>query len=181
MKAKLDSYLSYLTYKEDQLKKGEPVEPFEEIEVKTNAATLNVKPDWVNPVLKFKFSAEIYDEKTSTLKIFGSEIKIPHGRNSDYLCRVIFLKYQNKLNDLEDEEREKAKQGSKEWGWDEISEMSDGLICSRNEEISENERWRVMYNAAKAVNDLIEKKTQAKDFFLTKPIKMVKINPRYLL
>ena len=95
------------------------------------------------------------------------------------MCRVVFLKYQKKLNNLEG--KEKAKQGLKEWGWDEISEMSDGLICPRNEEMPENERWRVMYNAAKAVNNLIEKKTQAKDFFLTKPIKMLKINPKYLL
>ena len=135
----------------------------------------------VNSKLKFRFSPEIYDEEISTLKIFGVEVKVPHGRNQDYLCRVIFLKYQNKLDDLERKEKAKAKQGLKEWGWDEIFEMSDGLICPRDEEMLENKRWRVMYNAAKAVNDLIEKKTQAKDFFLTKPIKMVKINPIYLL
>ena len=126
---------------------------------------------------KFKFTSNLYDDKRSILKLFGKEIKIPTGINQDYLCQVIFLKITGKLNELED--FKKAKTGEKIWSWDEVVELSDGKIESRSS-VPEKEKWRTVYNAARAVNDLIAKETTIKNFFLTNPIKTVKINPQYL-
>lgn len=127
---------------------------------------------------KIKFSPDLYDEKTSVLKVFNQKIQVPQATNQDYLCRVIFLKFRDKLNDLDDVKN--ARLGQKVWSWDEITDMSEELIVSRSK-VPDKEPWRPVYLAAKAVNNLIYKQTKIDDFFLQRPIKNVRINPKYLL
>lgn len=140
------------------------------------ANTLRSTP---NSRLKFSFSPDIYDERTSSLKLPNIEIKIPSGTNQDYLCRVIFLKYKDMLKNLDYSEKKEALLGIKTWSWDEIVEFSSERIHPRSE-VPDKERWRTVYNAAGSINDLIEKKLQMKDFFIRRPIKTLKINPLYL-
>lgn len=131
-----------------------------------------------NNATKIKFSSDLYDGRGLVLKLFGKEIKIPPDSNQHYLCQVIFLKMEDKLKDLED--FEKAEVGGKVWSWDEIEEVSGGRIAPTDKQKGKKEEWRPFYNAAQSVNDLIAKETTIKDFFLTKPINTVQINPKYL-
>lgn len=127
---------------------------------------------------QIKFSSDLYDEKNLILKLFGKEIKIPPDSNQHYLCQVIFLKMEDKLKGLED--LEKAEVGGKIWSWDEIEEVSESRIAPTDKQQAKKEPWRPFYNAAQAVNDLIAEETTIKDFFLTKPINTIRINPKYL-
>lgn len=165
MKAKLDSYLSYLRYVEDQLKKGEAIEPFEEIEIKADVVTLKGKQSSSDSTLKFSFSPDLYDVSASILKLGGKEINLPSDRNEDYLCRVIFSSDRNMR---------------KEWVSIDVIEASKDRIVSRSKN-PDREPWRPVYNAARRLNDRVERKIGINDLFLVKPVTTVKINPKYLV
>lgn len=126
---------------------------------------------------KIKFSSDLYEDKGKpSLTLFGENIDVPKNSNQDYLCKVIFLKFPEKMSEeLDKEELQKAESGQKEWSWEEV------VTIWGDESLADNkDNWRKVYNAAHSINQRIAAKTQVEDFLLTPTINTVKINPKYL-
>lgn len=97
-----------------------------------------------------------YDKKTGILIFAGKDIKIPLNTNMSMVCSVM-LASKNAIK--------------KKWSWDEI--------VSSDEDIA-NYNYRVVYTAARAINEKVATKTALADFLITTPIKTVQVSPKYL-
>lgn len=130
---------------------------------KQDTNKLNKADPFQKENFKISFKKTFYDSKTATLTLNGIKIQIPPNTNQDYLCQIIFSN---------------QKSMKKKWEWDEIEESEK---WGNKSESDDKEPWRKTYNAAGGVNIKITIDMGIKDFFLTKPCKIVQINPKFLL
>ncbi len=110
-----------------------------------------------------KVTPNMYDPTSACFKFANISVPLPSQRNEDYLCRVIFR------ND---------KSLKKQWLWDDILKATKDLLVSRSKN-PHTEPWRPVYNAARKINDRLEK-IGIGDLFLCKPITTIQVNPKYL-
>lgn len=98
-----------------------------------------------------------YDISTGHLSFMGKVIEIPLNTNLEMVCRIVLKNATNM---------------SKKWSWDEIVEEA--------RESTDNFTSTQIYTAARAVNDKVAQEVQVKDFFITKPITTIGLNPRFV-
>lgn len=98
-----------------------------------------------------------YNKKTGTLIVSGKEVKIPLNTYMAMVCSFV-LTSKNAMK--------------KKWSWDEIVYSDEDIA---------NYSYRVVYMAARAINEKVASRTALADFLITKPVKTVQVNPKYLL
>jgi hypothetical protein len=101
-----------------------------------------------------QLSAPNFDEPSCSI-IFGNKlIPIPRSSNQELLCKSLF------------------KNLSRQWEWSELLE-------DWGDEEWTKEGWRKIYEAARAINEHVAKKTTVEDFLLNSK-KVTAVNPKYL-
>lgn len=98
-----------------------------------------------------------YDINTGIITFLGKKIEIPLNTNLEMVCRVVLKNLSNM---------------KRIWSWDEI--------VGANKDNIDRYSPRQIYTAARSVNEKVAQETQAKDFFLCKPISTVRLNPKFL-
>ena len=98
-----------------------------------------------------------YDISTGIITFMGKDVVIPLNTNLEMVCRVVLKNMSNM---------------TKHWSWDEIVEE---MRESKN-----NFTSRQIYTSARAINEKVAQETAIKDFFITKPITTVRLNPKFV-
>ncbi|QQG41267.1 MAG: hypothetical protein HYV90_03795 [Candidatus Woesebacteria bacterium] len=170
-----NDYLAYLAYNEELRKQGKEPELYGKPDFNLpGAVDIKIKSPFLKPISKYTFSTDIYDEIKHSLNVFNSYIEIPPDSNQHRLCKVLFLKYDNILKDLETKEKKLARQGKKTWSWDEIFEFQGEEL----DNIDNIKGWREVYNAARAINKLVKDKS-SNTGFISVTTKTVTLNTDY--